>query len=374
MEQPMDERKKVMIVDDEITVQQMFTTILKSVQYDVVTASNGVECLEIVERENPDLILLDVHMPELDGYETISRLRQIKQFNHTPMVFLTGVRTTPKNIESGFLLGGTEYWTKPISAEEFLVRVRSVLRTADAEKKYRKLQQAFYSMIVHDLRGPLGAVLGFVELLMEEKETMTPDHVAMIKEIGNAGNYLLQIVKDLLELSQFESGEYHLMYQPVEIKRIFEQTLERFELLRSQKNITVVVDAVDVPSIDVDPDRIEEVFENLLDNALRFTPPDGRVDVSIGKRVMVHPLHTVPALEIIVRDNGHGMAESELPSIFDKNRITQPGARKASMRTGLGLPLCREIVEAHGGTISVVSESGKGTAFTILLPMKESNK
>jgi signal transduction histidine kinase len=314
------------------------------------------------------LIILDVHMPVMDGYETIKRLRQFKKFKYTPIIFLTGVGTSPQDIDAGYLLGGNEYWTKPISVEELIVRVRSVLRIAEAEKQMRKLQQAFYSMVVHDLRNPIGAILGFTDLLLEDKDILTKDHFEMISEINRADIHLLKIVKDLMELSQFESGEYLLHRHPVDLKEIVNEVSERVKVMRIQKNIAVDIQTGIITPLNVDPDRFAEVFENLFDNALRFTPVNGRISV-MAENIFSQHASDAHSVRIEITDTGRGIPEDELPTLFDKNRIMIPKFRKAESRTGLGLVICREIIEAHGGTIGVESVVGKGSKFNITLPV-----
>ncbi len=357
-----------MVVDDETDFQRLFSIILSKEGHEIVVASNGRQCLDLVEGQNFDLIILDVHMPVMDGYETIKRLRQFKKFKYTPIIFLTGVGTSPQDIDAGYLLGGNEYWTKPISVEELIVRVRSVLRIAEAEKQMRKLQQAFYSMVVHDLRNPIGAILGFTDLLLEDKDILTKDHFEMISEINRADIHLLKIVKDLMELSQFESGEYLLHRHPVDLKEIVNEVSERVKVMRIQKNIAVDIQTGIITPLNVDPDRFAEVFENLFDNALRFTPVNGRISV-MAENIFSQHASDAHSVRIEITDTGSGIPEDELPTLFDKNRIMIPKFRKAESRTGLGLVICREIIEAHGGTIGVESVVGKGSKFIITLPV-----
>jgi signal transduction histidine kinase len=361
------EPRTILIVDDEPDNLEAFGGILSREHYTILTASDGVECLKVAQEKSPDLIVLDVNMPTMDGFETIKHLRSIKKHKHTPIVFLTGYGTTPVSIDAGYALGGNEYWTKPISPEELIVRVRAVIRTADAEKKLRKLQQSFYSTVVHDLRNPIGAILGYSEILLGEKESLDTEQAHIVTEMGRAADALLRSVKDLLELSQFESGEYIIRPNRVALAELVDAVIATTDVVKNQKHITMEVEIEQSLQVNVDREYFREVLGNLFDNALRFTPAHGSIRIGAKCR----PAADSCAKELIaveITDTGCGISHEAIPSLFDKNRITNLTLRKAGSRTGLGLAICREIVEAHDGTIAVESTVGKGTKVTILLP------
>jgi two-component system sensor histidine kinase/response regulator len=361
------EPKSILIVDDETDNLRMFSNVLSREGLTVLTASDGIECLRIAQDETPDLILLDVNMPKMDGFETIKHLRLLKKHKHTPIVFLTGYGTTPVAIDVGYSLGGNEYWTKPISSEELIVRVRAVLRVADAEKRLRKLQQSFYSMVVHDLRNPIGAIMGFSEILLTEQETLDETQVHIISEINTAGVALLKSVKDLLELSQFESGEYLLHRSNVALNVVVRAALRAVDVIRNQKHITVQAEIDPSLELCVDEEYFREVLDNLFDNALRYTPASGTIQIRATRRA-AEDSSAKNVISIEIADTGGGISPEAIPTLFDKNRITNMKLRKAGSRTGLGLVICREIIEAHDGTISVESTVGRGTTVTIVLP------
>ncbi len=361
------EQKTVLIVDDDRDNLTMFSAALSREHYTVVTASGGTECLKIANDITPDLVLLDVNMPEMDGFETIKQLRSIKKHKYTPIVFLTGYGKTPKAIDEGYSLGGNEYWTKPISPEELIVRVRAVIRTADAEKKLRKLQQSFYSMIVHDLRNPIGAILGFSEILLDEQESLSASQVEIVTEINKAGEALLKSVKDLLELSQFESGQYIIRRKRVPLATVVRAAVAAVEVARNQKQVSIELEIDESLQVNVDQEYFREVLDNLIDNALRYTPANGTIHFRAKCR-SGEDSATKELVPIEITDTGCGISRDTIPTLFDKNRITNTKLRKAGSRTGLGLVICREIIEAHDGTISIESTVGNGTKVTITLP------
>jgi signal transduction histidine kinase len=358
----MDEKQKILIADDEPGITDVLASVLERNNFDVTKAFDGEECLQKARSSSFDLVLLDVHMPKLDGYEVIKQLKQLPHLKYTPIVFLSGFSTAPDNIESGYKSGGTEYWKKPMATEEFEVRVRAILRIAEAEKTLREMQEGFTSMIVHDLRGPLGGIVGFAEMLSEDKEKFEPEIGELVDEIGKAARLMLNLVIDFLEITQLDAGESKMYRNQESLRDIVERSVSSLSKSQHEKLIGVKIDLPDLPMLSIDPDRIEKVFTQLLDNALRFTPKGGSVSISAAAG---------PG-SVVVRfsDTGVGIPAKDIPMLFDKMRITTPGSKRAGTKTGLGLPICRGIIEAHGGTISAESKEGKGTTFTITLPLQ----
>lgn len=300
-------------------------------------------------------------MPKLDGYEALTQLKQMPQLKHTPIIFLTGYNTAPADIESGYLLGVTEYWKKPMAVEEFEARVRAMLRIAEAERKLRELQEVFDAMIVHDLRGPLSGIVGYAELVSEDEKGSSPENVKMLKTVGTAAKLMLNIVNDFLEITRQESGEQKLHTAPMYIRDVIDRALSNTAEAQRERTLHVSKDIGEVPVIDGDIGRLELAFTQLLDNSIRFTPNNGSLSIS----ATVNPVSIV----VTVDHSGEGIPAKGLPMLFDKMRITTPGLRRPGSQTGLALPICKGIIEAHGGTISVRSEKGKGTTFIITFPL-----
>jgi hypothetical protein len=224
------------------------------------------------------------------------------------------------------------------------------------------MQEVFVSMIAHDLRGPLSGIVGFTEMLAEDKDKLGAEVGQMVDEIAKAAKLMLNIVVDFLEITRLEAGDLKLSRLEVNLKDIVEQSLRNFSKISKEKSIQVKVECDNLPPLFVDPERIEKVFNQVLDNAFRFTPPGGTVSIS-GSSAS----HSVV---VQISDTGPGIRTKDLPMLFDKMRITTPGAKRAGSRTGLGLPICFGILEAHGGTISAQSKEGEGTVLTITLPVQ----
>jgi two-component system sensor histidine kinase VicK len=223
-------------------------------------------------------------------------------------------------------------------------------------------------MVVHDLRNPIGAILGFSDLLMDDKSSLNSNQVEVVTEISKCGEALLKSVKDLLELSQFESGEYILRPERVSFAKLVQTVVSSLEVARNQRHITIDVDIQESLQVNVDQEYFREVLDNLFGNALRFTPVGGKIHLSATRQ----PGGSADKKEVVsieITDTGGGIVPEAIPSLFDKNRITNVKLRKAGSRTGLGLVICHEIIAAHDGTLSITSTVGKGTTVTIALPV-----
>jgi two-component system phosphate regulon sensor histidine kinase PhoR len=281
---------------------------------------------------------------------------------------LTGQGITSDSINSAYLLGGNEYWIKTMSPRELVARVHAILKIADLEKNYRALQQSFYSTVVNDLRTPIGTILDASEYLLVDRGSLDRDHVATVSEIINtAAVHLLQIVKDMLNLTNLESGEYIIQRKTISLPDMIDTVLEKMNDTRKQKNIDVKVDIEKSLALSADDEHFQELLENLFDNALRFTPPNGKIYCSAKHCPAKNP-NEKDSVVIEISDTGCGIIDEDIPSLFDKSRITDAQFRKSNARTGLGLVICREIVEAHDGTIAVESKVGEGSKFIITLP------
>ncbi len=360
----MAEIQRILIADDEKAITDIFGAVLESNGYEVTKTFDGEECVQKARGTTFALIILDVHMPRMDGYETIKQLKQMKHLKHTPIIFLSGFNTSAENIESGYLLGVTEYWKKPMPVEEFEARVRAILRIAEAGKQLRDLQEVFNAMIVHDLRGPLSGIVGLAELLTEDLGKFSPQEFEMLKSVGTASRQMLNIVNDFLEITRLDAGELKLHRSPVKLSDVLERCISSHSSLMKEKSVGMKANLDDLPLIDGDLGKLEVAFNHLLDNSIRFTPEHEAISIEGTTKAGL--------IVLSVRHPGKGIPPGDIPMLFDKMRIATPGLRRPGGQTGLGLPICRGIIEAHGGTISVKSKAGEGTEFTITLPHPDS--
>ncbi|HTX18966.1 MAG TPA: hybrid sensor histidine kinase/response regulator [Bacteroidota bacterium] len=365
----------IIVIDDESANVEALSAILQGAGYTVFGAPSGEKGLEIIESEQVDLALLDILMPGLDGFETLSRIRVHKRTKDLPVIFLTGFMRDPQYMERGFNLGVNEYLLKPIETNELLVRVRSILRMTAAEKKVKQLQADFFSMLVHDLRGPLTAVRAFAQLLIEEHSVSDEDRVQMASMIESASVQMLTIINDILDLSKLESQYVALNKQPLNLQKTVEHSVQRMKPLAAKKSLHLTtVFEPGLVSISGDESKLEQVMDNLLMNAIKFTSDGGTITVSAGMSRGSGPAAgkvgvDLPSLVVCVKDTGVGIAAKDIPYMFDKYRqlVTRPTAGEKG--TGLGLAICKNIVEAHGGKIWIESAPNAGSSFFFSLPV-----
>ena len=370
------ETYSILIIDDEVSNVDALAAVLGHEGYTMFRATSGEEGLGILEREKIDLVLLDILMPGLDGFETLSRIRVHKKTKDLPVIFLTGFMRDPLSMERGFNLGVNEYLVKPIDTNELIVRVKSILRMTVAEKKVMQLQSDFFSMLVHDLRGPLTAVRAFTQLMMEEKNLSEQDKDEMLQTIEKASEQMLDLINDILDLSKLESEYVSLNKHPTDLTGMIDHTLLQMKPLALKKSITFAKDyEADGVSVVADESKIEQVMDNLLMNSMKFTGERGEIVVTVrSARYNDHTLKNAgverPSVVVRVKDNGIGIPAKEIPFIFDKYRQIVTSAVVAGKGTGLGLAICKNIVEAHGGKIWVESQEHVGSSFYFSLPLE----
>jgi signal transduction histidine kinase len=376
MDEPTRETYSILIIDDEVSSVEALAAVLGHEGYGVFRAITGEEGLGILEREKIDLVLLDILMPGLDGFETLSRIRVHKKTKDLPVIFLTGFVRDALSMERGFNLGVNEYLLKPIDTNELIVRVKSILRITVAEKKVMQLQSDFFSMLVHDLRGPLTSVRAFTQLMMEEKNLSAQDKDKMLQTIEKASEQMLDLINDILDLSKLESEYVTLNKRPIDLIAMIDYTLMQMKPLAIKKSISFVKDyEANGVSLLADEAKIEQVMDNLLMNSIKFTGERGEIVITVkNARQNDNALNNLgvenPSVVVCVKDNGLGIPAKEIPFIFDKYRQIVTSAVVDGKGTGLGLAICKNIVEAHGGKIWVDSQEHVGSSFYFSLPLE----
>ena len=370
---------KILIVDDLPENIKVLGSILKNEGFNVAVANDGNMALKIATNIIPDLLLLDVMMPNMNGFELATLLSENETTKNIPIIFITAKNETEAIVE-GFKLGAVDYITKPFNPAELIVRVYNHLElkfSKDIISKQKeelmllnKSKDKFFSIISHDLRSPFSGFLGLTDLLEQESESFDKDDIRIFsKKMNNAAKDLYSLLENLLEWSRSQMNKISFTPQQVNIidiiinlGKLFEQTLDQ-KLLNlvvnnhtNQKDVFVFADSY----------MVNTILRNLISNAIKFSHKGSKIEIEIFDN------HT-DFININVKDYGVGINENNLSNLFKiDNKLVTKGTENEK-GTGLGLLLCYDFVLKNNGRINVKSKVGEGTIFEISLPIAKSN-
>jgi len=354
---------RLLVVDDVPDNLFLIRTILEEERYEIITSSNGHGALKIIESEPIDLVLLDVMMPVMDGYEVTRRIRAMQDLPFIPILLITAYDRA--NAVKGLDLGADEFIRKPIEADELLARVRSLLRLKHSIAELDRIdrqRQDFVSRLTHDLLTPLVAADRMLGLLQDGVlGEISPQICEALTIMGRSNRNLLEMVNKLLDVYRYESGSKTINLQPLDLKELLDQVVQELKPIAISKNLELSADLDDTSGKITQGDRLEllRVFNNLIGNALKFTE-SGSVHVSLK-------LNESEAV-IAIADTGAGVPLEEQPFLFQ--RFSQGNHQKQG--SGLGLYLSHYIINAHNGKIFVQSpnlDSQEGSTFSVHLPI-----
>jgi two-component system, sensor histidine kinase and response regulator len=368
----------ILAVDDTPDNLLLLEAILSEEGYDIRTAEDGASALKSIEESPPDLILLDVMMPGMSGYEVTQRIRKNQKLPFIPILLITAFDHS--SVVEGLDVGADEFVRKPVDPEEILARVRSLLRlkhSIDERELMMRQREDFVSRLTHDLRTPLVAADRMLQLFLQDAFCeITPDMKEAVTVMIRSNQNLLQMTNTLLEVHRYDAGQKSLVPSPCNLWNITREVIQELKPLAQEKNIDLKADFRILESESeyegvVMGDRLElrRVLTNLIGNAIKFTD-QGTINVRVAVLFNEEPSNLEEAskswVNIEVEDTGAGIALEDQPYLFERFR---PGKHRRS-GSGLGLYLSRRIVEAHQGKINVVSTAGQGSKFIVQLPTK----
>ena len=357
----------ILIVDDLPANLKVLGDILFSEGYTVRQVSNGVEALNAAQNKKPDLILLDILMPDMGGFEVCQRLKQNIELKEIPVIFISALNDT-ENIVQAFTVGGVDYINKPFQAEEVKARVKTHLKIHHQNIELRELnatKDKFFSIIAHDLRGPMASLMQFTELMAYQAFT-TNELQEMTASLYKSSRNTFNLLENLLEWSRMERGFYDFKPESMCLQEVVSECLDIVAGQAQGKNIELVSEIIDDPNVIADKNMLQSVIRNLLSNAIKFTRLGGRVTISARK-------DENNQLLVSVKDNGIGMTEDLRKNLFRIDARTKRPGTQGEQSTGLGLLLCKEFVEKHGGKIAVESEMEIGSVFNFTVPFAGSS-
>jgi signal transduction histidine kinase len=375
-------RADVMVVDDTPANLAILEQMLSGEGYGVRPFLRGSQALAAAAAEPPDIILLDVNMPEMDGYEVCARLKADPRLADIPVLFVSALGEVWDKVRA-FEAGGVDYVTKPFAFDELRARVAVQVQLRQAQRQlierhgqlaasYEQLERleamrdGLVHMIVHDLRSPLTGLQSFCDLLTHGLAGTTPELHEYAQLAAEATARMLKLVNSLLDVHRLEAGELRPELAPCDLRELGEQVLRDAELAREQRRFELSAPPEPLLAL-VDAGLLRRVLGNLVDNAIKFTDAgDGLVRLTLAR--------TDGGVRLEVSDNGSGIPPEYQERVFDKFGQVGTQAAETAPRpsTGLGLAFCKLAVEAHGGRIGVTSDLCAGTTFWLVLPQPES--
>jgi two-component system, sensor histidine kinase and response regulator len=357
-------KSTVLIVDDVPQNLHIAEAILGKDGYRIVKAESGPEALALASSREIDLVLLDIMMPELDGFSVAKELKENDATADIPLIFLTA-RNDTESITKGFELGAVDYITKPFRGEELRMRVRTHLRLRHTQRELREANAAkdkFFSIIAHDLRSPFTALVGMAQYLAGGIDKLDPATAKELLEgMHKSSKNAFNLLENLLEWSRVQTGRVPMQPKDVDLYELLEESRALLQVNRENKELTIENKLQKGEVAWADENAVHTIFRNLLSNAIKFTPKGGIITV-YGRRMKNR-------VAIMIKDTGTGMNSETMEKLFRIDRRSSTQGTEKEKGSGLGLILCKEFVERNFGELSVESEPGKGTLFSFTLPI-----
>ena len=388
----------ILIVDDKSENLYSLKTLLQLHLFDVDTAHSGEEALKKILKNEYELIILDVQMPGMDGYEVAEAVSGYSKSKNIPIIFLSAVNIDKRFITKGYASGGIDYVVKPFDPDLLILKVKTFHRlykqtvelariqatleqkveertrelveiNRDLELSNTELQQYAY-IASHDLQEPLRKILTFSRMIAERYMTDRPEALSYLNRVINASERMRKLIDDLLNYSKITASP---VFKVTDLNKILSGTLSDLELTIKEKGAQLIVQ--DLPQAEVIAGQIRQVFQNLISNAIKFSKKDQKALIHIKGEIIAEKDIDSPAdpsgayCRISIKDNGIGFQEKYLDKIF--TLFQRLHGKEEYEGTGIGLAIVKKIIDKHNGIISAHSKEGVGTTFIIVLPLKQ---
>ncbi len=356
----------ILLIDDVPANLKLLGNILIAEGHRILQATNGELALKAAQREKPDLILLDINMPGMDGFEVCTRLKGNPELQDIPVIFISASDET-NDIVQALTLGGIDYINKPFRAEEVLARVRTHVKLNRQSRELQELnatKDKFFSIIAHDLRGPFSAFLGFTEIMTEQSETLTREQIHDFSLLmHDSATNLFSLLENLLEWSRMQRQLTDFDPKSFLLRPFIEESILYSTSFATIKGINLRCNIPADLEVFADAHMLSSIIRNLIANGIKFTRKGGEVLVSAQR-------HADNTVSIAVKDSGIGMSRDLLDNLFRIDKKTNRKGTNDEPSSGLGLILCKDFIERHGGKIGVESEEEKGSVFHFTLQGK----
>lgn len=364
----------ILAVDDIATNIMLLKAVLSRAKYKIITAAGGNEALEKVAAVNPDLILLDIMMPDMDGYEVLKRLKADPAHEDIPVIFLTALHN-PEDIVKGFKYGASDYISKPFNHEELITRVthhiylaaaqRTILQQRDELQATVEARDKMYSVIAHDLRSPIGTLKMVFNMLSINltPEQIGEDSFEMITMGNNITESTFMLLDNLLKWTKSQIGRMNTVLQEVDISEVVLFASKMSDLVAQVKNVEVEYEIPGPIKVHCDVDMVKTIMRNLMSNAIKYSQEGGRIVISVRET----PTHAA----IAVRDFGIGIKEEDIPKLLNPEIHHTTYGTKNEEGSGLGLQLVQDLTRRNGGTLTIESQEGEGSTFTFTIAKEQ---
>lgn len=365
---------KILIVDDVMSNVLLLKVLLTNEKFAIATASNGRQALEQVEKENPDLVLLDVMMPDMSGFEVAQHLKSNPNTADIPIIFLTALNSTA-DIVKGFQVGANDFISKPFNKEELIIRVTHQISLVAAKRlilsKTEELQRTIagrdklYSVIAHDLRSPMGSIKMVLNMLILNlpSEKIGAEMYELLTMANQTTEDVFSLLDNLLKWTKSQIGKLNVVYQDVDLVEVTDGVIEIFSMVASLKKIRIHEMKPEKMMVNADIDMLKTVVRNLLSNAIKFSKENSEVLVKMEE---------VDGMAVVsVQDYGCGISEEGQNKLLHTDTHFSTFGTNNEEGSGLGLLLCKDFVVKNGGKLWFTSKEGEGSIFSFSIPVKK---
>lgn len=366
----------VLVVDDDPIIRSTMGQLLKINNYNVIDGKNGIQALELFKLHLPDIVLMDASMPEMNGFDACRHLKEIPEAEFVPVLIITGL-DDDKSIDAAFAAGAEDFIQKPVHWPVLKRRLQYLLQAKHSEKNQKEYainlqnlnanKDKFFSIISHDLRAPFNTLLGVSELLKNQADSLTKEEIKKYSHyIYAAAENFFNLLENLLQWSRAQLGKLEYLPAETELYSLVAKSTEILKDLLTNKNIHIENQIDKNTVVYIDSNMILSVFQNLISNAIKFSNWGGTIEIRSARLGQL--------IEVSVADNGIGISEKNRELLFRLDKHFTTTGTNDEKGTGLGLILCKELVEKNRGQIRVESNFGEGSTFIVTFPAEGSKE
>lgn len=365
---------KILIVDDVMSNVLLLKVLLTNEKFQIATASNGRQALDQVTKEKPDLVLLDVMMPDMSGFEVSQQLKANPETAEIPIIFLTALNSTA-DIVKGFQVGGNDFISKPFNKEELIIRVTHQISLIAAKRiivaqteELRKTiigRDKLYSVIAHDLRSPMGSIKMVLNMLILNlpSDTIGSEMYELLTMANQTTEDVFSLLDNLLKWTKSQIGKLKVVYQDIDMVEVTEGVIEIFSMVAELKKISIRLETPSKLEVYADIDMIKTVIRNLLSNAIKFSNEETEILVTVQEQEGM--------VVVSVKDSGCGIDEENQKKLLHTDTHFSTFGTNNEEGSGLGLLLCQDFVIKNGGRLWFTSAKEEGSTFSFSIPLKK---